>query len=392
MKYDFDIITDRRGTDCIKYDFARERGKPEGLLPLWVADMDFPCPSEVLDELQKIINHGIFGYTEPKDGYYKAVADWFASRFNFHITKKDIVKAPGVVFAMAQAVRAFTEEGESVMIQTPVYYPFYDIVQNNGRKLVTNKLVYDNGKYFIDFEDFENKIVSRNVKLFLLCSPHNPACRVWTKEELERMNGICKKHDVIILSDEIHCDFVWPGYKHTCFGAINEDAVITTSPTKTFNLAGLQISNIILKNEKLRGKLMTEIKKSGYSQMNTLGLAACRLCYAKGGPWLDALKEYIWENIRVLREFIREKLPKIGFIEPEGTYLAWLDFKKYALTQEELNRRITEGAKLWLNDGAMFGEKGAAQNEGTGFQRINLACPRSILLDALSRLEKEFRS
>jgi cystathionine beta-lyase len=380
----FDTIVDRRGTNCIKYDFARERGKPEGLLPMWVADMDFSLPAEVLEDLHKVINHGIFGYSEVKDDYYKAVSDWFSSRFNYQVTRHDIVKTPGVVYALAQAVRAFTASGESVMIQTPVYYPFFDVVRNNDRTLVLNPLTYKEGKYFINFEDFENKIKECNVKLFLLCSPHNPVCRVWTKEELERMNGICVKHGVIIVSDEIHCDFIWKGYTHTCFGLLNENAVIVTAPTKTFNLAGLQVSNIFIKNADLRGKFKAEIGRSGYSQLNTLGLAACQSAYSKGAPWLEALNAYLSENIRITSEFLKENIPNIKLVEPEGTYLLWLDFSSYVLSQTELNRRVTEGAKLWLNDGVIFG------SDGEGFQRINIACPKSTLLDALGRLKVEF--
>jgi cystathionine beta-lyase len=384
MSYDFDRIIDRRGTNSIKYDFAAERGMPGGLLPMWVADMDFPAPPEVLSRLQKIISHGIFGYTEVKEDYYDAVAEWFDTRFGYKVTRKEIIKSPGVVFALAQAVRAFTEKGEAVLIQPPVYYPFFEVVKCNDRKLVENQLKYENGKYYIDFEDFERKIKENKVKLFLLCSPHNPTGRVWAKEELERMNDICVKYGVIIISDEIHCDFVWEGHKHICFGNINEDAVITTAPTKTFNLAGLHVSNIFVKNRELRDKLKAEITRSGYSQLNTLGLAACQSAYAEGGPWLEALKTYLAENIHFLREFLAERLPKIKLVEPEGTYLLWLDFSAYSLAQDELNRRVTEGAKLWLNNGTMFG------GGGEGFQRINAACPKSVLKEALDRLKNEF--
>jgi cystathionine beta-lyase len=384
MNYDFDTIIERRGTNSIKYDFARERGKPEGLLPLWVADMDFKAPSEILSCLHKIIDHGIFGYTEVKDDYYSAVADWFSSRFDYRVTRKEIIKSPGVVYALAQAVRAFTEKGEAVLIQPPVYYPFFEVVKCNDRKLVENQLKYENGKYHIDFDDFECKIKENNVKLFLLCSPHNPTGRVWAKEELEKMNEICVKHGVIIISDEIHCDFVWEGHKHICFGLINEDAVITTAPTKTFNLAGLHVSNIFVKNRELREKLKAEITRSGYSQLNTLGLAACQSAYAEGGRWLEELKSYLTENIRFLRGYLAEHLPKIKLVEPEGTYLLWLDFSAYSLTQDELNRRITDSAKLWLNNGTMFG------GGGEGFQRINAACPKTVLKEAMDRLKNEF--
>ena len=385
MSYNFDNIIDRRNTNSLKYDFIIEKGKPEGVLPMWVADMDFPAPPEVLADLQRIVSHGIFGYTVPKDDYYKAVAEWFASRYGYQTSRHDIIKAPGVVFALAQAVRAFTEPGWPVMIQTPVYYPFYEIIRNNRRTLVTNPLTYSNGAYSIDYDDFESKIKDFGVKLFILCNPHNPVGRVWMRTELERLNDICLKYGVIVISDEIHCDFVWPGYTHTCFGVLNEDAVIATAPSKTFNLPGLQIANIFIKNKELRRMLKDEINRSGYSQSNTLGLAACQSSYEKGGPWLEELKTYIIGNIRVTREFLTKRLPKIKLIETEGTYLLWLDFSAYGLTQVELDRRVTENAKLWFDGGTMFGENGA------GFQRINVACPKDVLINALCRLENEFK-
>ncbi|MCL2003982.1 MAG: pyridoxal phosphate-dependent aminotransferase [Oscillospiraceae bacterium] len=384
MKYNFDNDINRHGTNSLKFDFAAERGKPNDVLPMWVADMDFPAPPEVLADIQKAVAHGIFGYTEPKDDYYSAVSDWFGSRFGYQATRREIVKAPGVVFALAQTVRAFTAPGEPVMIQTPVYYPLYHVIQDNGRTLVTNPLRYSEGKYSIDFEDFERKIIVCGVKLFILCSPHNPVGRVWTRDELDELNRVCVKHGVTVVSDEIHCDFVWDGHTHTCFGLLNENAVVATAPSKTFNLAGLQASNIFIKNAELRGKLKAEIKRSGYDGLNTLGLAACQSAYSKGRPWLNELKAYLTANIRLVREFLAERLPKVRLVEPEGTYLLWLDFSEYGFTQDELDRRVTEGAKLWLNSGTIFGA------EGEGFQRINIACPRAVLADALDRLEKAF--
>jgi cystathionine beta-lyase len=383
MKYDFDTIVDRANTHSIKYDFARERGMPDGLLPLWVADMDFPAPPELIADVQKAVTHGIFGYTEVKDNYYDAVAGWFSSRFGYTVNRREIVKTPGVVFAAAHAVRAFTQPGEGVIIQTPVYYPFYEIINSNGRTLAANPLKYEHGAYTIDFDDFERQIKVKNVKLFLLCSPHNPVGRVWTRGELEQLDVICRRHGVTVVSDEIHCDFVWEGHTHTCFGLINEDAIITTAPSKTFNLAGLQVSNIFIKNEDLRRKFKNEITRSGYSQLNTLGLAACLSAYTRGGDWLEQLKAYLAGNIQRTQGFIAEKLPKIKLVEPEGTYLLWLDFSAYGLTQAELDQRIIPGAGLWLDSGTMFGADGA------GFQRINIACPRSLLDKALHQLEKE---
>jgi len=384
MKYDFEAVVERRGTNSIKYDFARERGKPEGLLPLWVADMDFPAPPEVLADLRQAVDHGIFGYSEAKDDYYESIMDWFDSHFAYRPSRREIVKTPGVVFALVQAIRAYTRPGEAVMIQPPVYYPFHSSIRDNGRTLVTNPLVYAEGKYSIDLEDFERKIADCGVKMFILCNPHNPVGRVWTKSELAAMNEICERRGVIIISDEIHCDFVWPGHAHTCLAALSENAVVATAPSKTFNLAGLQVANIFVKNTDLRHKLKTEINRSGYSQLSTLGLVAGQSAYAKGGPWLAALKSYLEENIRFTRAFLKARLPKIRLVEPEGTYLLWLDFSAYGLAPAELDGLVTGRAKLWLDDGMMFGP------EGENFQRVNLACPKATLAEALGRLETAF--
>ena len=386
MTYDFDKVIDRKGTNSIKYDFAKERGKPEDILPLWVADMDFPAPPQVLADIQKVVSHGIFGYTDVKDDYHEALNGWFKERFDFPVTKEETVKAPGVVFALAVAIRAYTAPGDSVMVQTPVYYPFYSVVRDNGRELVKNPLIYKDGKYTIDFEDFERKTAERKVKLFILCSPHNPVGRVWTRSELETMNDICQRHGVIIISDEIHCDFIYDGHIHTVFGCLNENAVICTAPSKTFNLAGLQVSNLFIKNTELRRKLESEINRSGYSQLNTIGLAACESAYRHGGEWLKQLMVYLAENINFTRNFLSDKLPKIKLAEPEGTYLLWLDCRELGLSQSELDNLIIQKAKLWLSSGTVFGE------DGSGFQRINIACPRSTLETALSRLVTGIRA
>ncbi|MDR2487058.1 MAG: aminotransferase class I/II-fold pyridoxal phosphate-dependent enzyme, partial [Clostridiales Family XIII bacterium] len=255
---------------------------------------------------------------------------------------------------------------------------------DNGRRLVENPLKYEGERYSIDFEDFEQKIERGNVKLFLLCSPHNPVGRVWTCAELEEISRICKRHGVIVVSDEIHCDFVWAAHGHTCYGLVDVDAVIATSPSKTFNLAGLQVSNLFVRNETLRRALRTEITKSGYSQLGTVGLTACRSAYEKGAPWLEALREYLVGNIGYVRDFLAEHLPAVKLVEPEGTYLLWLDFGAYGLPQKELDRRVTEGARLWLDSGTIFG------SEGQGFQRINIACPRATVAQAMQQLHLEF--
>ena len=385
MNYDFDTVVDRGNTGSLKYDFARAFGKPEGLIPMWIADMDFQAPDVVVADIQRAAAHGVFGYTEAGEDYYSAVAGWFSERFGYTVPNEEIIKTPGVVFALAHMIRAFTAPGEAVLVQSPVYYPFFQIIRDNARTLAVNPLKYIDGKYEIDFADFELKVKTERVKMFLLCSPHNPVGRVWTRAELAVMDEICRRYGVIVVSDEIHCDFVWQGHTHTSFRILNEDAVIATAPSKSFNLAGLQVSNNFIKNSGLRRKLTGEIEKSGLNHLNTLGIAACKSAYLNGAEWLEQLKAYIAGNIGYARAFLSRMLPDVRLVEPEGTYLLWLDFSGYHLPQAELDRRVTDGAGLWLDSGAIFGADGA------GFQRINVACPRKILVQALDRLAQEFR-
>ncbi|MGN1146265.1 MAG: MalY/PatB family protein [Acetatifactor sp.] len=388
MKYDFDKVTDRRGTNSLKYDFAVERGKPKGILPLWVADMDFPVAEEITQGLKRAVNHGIYGYSEAKDSYFQAVADWLSRYHGWEVQKEWLVKTPGVVFAIAAAIRAFTKEGDGVLIQNPVYYPFREVIEDNDRRLVDNTLVEENGGYTMDLEDFERKILENRVKLFILCNPHNPVGRVWTREELSAVAEICLKHGVLVISDEIHHDFVYPGYEHTVFATIDDrlkDVTITcTSPSKTFNLAGLQVSNIFIANEALRKQFCKEIARTGYSQLNTLGLVACECAYRGGGEWLAELKQYLKGNLEYVREYLKEKLPKVHIVEPEGTYLLWLDFRELGLSGRELENLIVNQAGLWLDAGDIFGAC------GEGFERVNIACPRAILKEALDRLAGVF--
>lgn len=388
-KYDFDSVIDRRNTSSLKYDFAKERKNREDLLPLWVADMDFSLPSEVLNDITKRVNHGIFGYTDPMDDYYKIIQNWYKDQYGFEIQKDWILVTPGVVFALVLAIRAYTKEGDAVLIQQPVYYPFAECIVDNNRKLINNQLHYECGKYTIDFDDFEKKIVENKVKLFLLCNPHNPVGRVWTKQELLQLGKICIKHGVKIVADEIHADFVYGDRKHLVFASlsdeIKENCIICSSPSKTFNIAGLQISNILIPNKELHHLFQQEIGKVGYSQINTLGLIATKSVYTKGYEWYIELKEYLWNNYIFAKKFIDENIPGIKVVEPEGTYLLWLDCSGLGLTEEELEDVITNKAKLWLDGGAIFGKE-------TGlFQRINYACPRSILEQALIQLKSAIK-
>lgn len=383
--YDFDKVIDRYGTNSLKYDFAVERGYPADVLPLWVADMDFPTAKPVLDALHNAVSHGIFGYSEVKDDYFRAVSSWFKKHFDWETKSEWLVKTPGVVFALAMAIRALTEPGDGVLIQTPVYYPFYSVIRDNDRRLVENELLYENGHYEIDFADFEAKIKNNNVKLFILCSPHNPVGRVWTRAELQKIGEICKRYGVFVASDEIHCDFAFPEHPHTVFCTacpeLEEKTIVCTAPSKTFNLAGLQVSNIWIANADIRRKFLKEMDSSGYSQLNSLGLVAAQVAYESGEEWLFQCKCYLKDNLDFLRAFLSDKLSEIKLVEPDGTYFAWLNCSGLRLSCKELNELIVNKAGLWLDAGHIFGKQSAY------FQRIVLACPRKTLETALCRLE-----
>ena len=387
--YQFDREISRRNTNSLKYDFAVERGYPANVLPLWVADMDFSAAAPILDALHRAVDHGIFGYSEVKEVYYNAVSGWFCKNFGWSTQPEWLIKTPGVVFALAMAIRALTQEGDGVLIQPPVYYPFASVIRDNDRRVVENELVYRDGHYEIDFDDFEEKIKKQEVKLFLLCSPHNPVGRVWTEEELRKMGEICLKHGVTVVSDEIHCDFVLSGHVHTVFPKacpdMAQNVIVCTAPSKTFNLAGLQVSNIWIQSQELRRKFQRELDKSGYFQLNTLGLVATQAAYESGEPWLTQCKSYLEENLVFLRSFLREKLPGIRLVEPEGTYFAWLDCSGLGLDRIALNDLIINKAGLWLDAGHIFGENSAS------FQRMVLACPRKTLDKALLCLEAAVR-
>jgi cystathionine beta-lyase len=388
--YNFDSIIDRRRTHSLKYDFAAKRGKPEELLPLWVADMDFASPPAVLEALSERVKHGIFGYSDAADDrYFNALSSWYNKRFDWQPKAEWLVKTPGVVFAICAAIRALTKPGDAVLIQQPVYYPFESTIKANERRLVVNQLILEDGHYRMNLEEMERQIVSERVKLFVLCSPHNPVGRVWSGEELTALGELCVRHGVYVIADEIHADFIYPGKRHWVFASLSPEiadiTILCTAPTKTFNLAGLQISNIFIPNNKIRRLIIREINRSGYSQPNVMGLLACQAAYEEGEEWLEELLKYLDGNLSLLRSFLAEKLPFVKLIEPEGTYLAWLDFRALGLSDRELDELLIQKARLWLDTGSMFGLG------GEGFQRINFACPESILQEALCRMEKAFK-
>ena len=382
---DFDKVVDRKNTSCLKYDFAVKRGMPADILPLWVADMDFKTSSYIQDAVAAQAEHGIYGYTESGDSYFEAVQSWFFTHYDWKVEEKWLVKTPGVVFALAMAVQAFTQENDAVMIQQPVYYPFSGVIKDNGRRIIDNTLVQDEaGSYHMDLADFEEKIIREKVKLFFLCNPHNPVGRAWTREELEKIGDICYKHHVLIVSDEIHADFVY-NRKHQVLVNLKkeyEEITITcTAPSKTFNIAGLQVSNIFIPDNQLRHRFKRQIAASGYSQLNAAGLAACEAAYRYGEEWYNGVKAYIRENISFTKKFLEERISKVKMLEPEGTYLVWVDFRALGLSKRELEDLIIHKAGLWLDSGAIFGAA------GEGFQRINVACPRVTLQTALEKIE-----
>lgn len=383
-RYDFDTPVERHGTGSLKFDCAVSRHRSPDLLPLWVADMDFALPEEIANELAARVKHGIFGYTEPDEAYFNAVTNWISRRYGWRPKREWFTLTPGVVFALAMAVKAFTEPGDAVLIQQPVYYPFTEVIVDNGRVVANSPLVYEGGEYHIDFEAFEACISQNNVKLFLLCNPHNPVGRVWTPEELARMADICLKHQVIIVSDEIHMDFFRPGFTHTSLATLGEhvrsNCVICTSAGKAFNLAGLQTSNIIIPNEKLRQKFNKQKDAAGYSQLGTMGLLATKLCYEHGEEWLSQLKDYLEGNWQLLFDYTEQHAPNLHVIPAQSTYLAWIDCRAYGMYGQELKRFIEDEAGLWLDYGDMFGP------DGDGFIRINLATQRALLEKALSQL------
>lgn len=387
---DFDTIIDRKNTDCLKYDFAKRRGMPEDVLPLWVADMDFKTSSYVEDALAERARHGIFGYSESQTPYFEIVRDWMKRHHDWEVKEPWLIKTPGVVFALAMAVKAYTEPGDGVLIQSPVYYPFSEVIEDNGRRIVSNTLVLgEDHKYYIDFEDFERQIKENQIKLFFLCNPHNPVGRVWTTEELTRLGDICLKYQVTVVSDEIHSDFIFRG-RHQVFADLKReyaDSTVTcTAPSKTFNLAGLLLSNIFISNRELRHKFRQQVNAAGISQLSPFGLVACETAYTQGEEWYQAMLAYVAENIAFTKEYVEKHLPGVEMVEHEGTYLVWLDFRKTGLSVEELEDLIVNRSKLWLDSGKIFGKS------GEGFQRINVACPRQILEEALHRIREQLQA
>lgn len=389
MQYDFDTPIDRTHTWSIKHDFKKENGKADDILPLWVADMDFRSPDSVVEALKKAVDHGIFGYSRADESYFDAVAAWYQKRHHLTLQPEWMTCTPGIVFALSIAVRAFTQEGDAVLIQPPVYHPFSRAILRNKRTLVENSLVLKDGHYEMDLEDLEQKVLDEHVKLMILCNPHNPVGRVWTREELTALADICLRHHVYVISDEIHGDFVWQGHEQTPYASISEEAclhsMMCTAPSKTFNLAGMATSNLFIPDPEMRRKFRSELLDVGQENMNRLGLFACRAAYEGGGEWLDQLIGYLAGNLALVRDFCKNRVPQIQLVEPEGTYLAWLDCRELGMTDDELMAFFSNEAKVWLDPGTHSGE------QGSGFMRFNLGSSRSVIAQALDQIEAAWK-
>lgn len=389
MQYDFDTPIDRTHTWSIKHDFKKENGKAEDILPLWVADMDFRSPDSVVEALKKAVDHGIFGYSRADESYFDAVAAWYQKRHHLTLQPEWMTCTPGIVFALSIAVRAFTQKGDAVLIQPPVYHPFSRAILRNKRTLVENPLVLKDGHYEMDLEDLEQKVLDEHVKLMILCNPHNPVGRVWTREELTALADICLRHHVYVISDEIHGDFVWQGHEQIPYASISEEAclhsMMCTAPSKTFNLAGMATSNLFIPDPEMRRKFRSELLDVGQENMNRLGLFACRAAYEGGGEWLDQLIGYLAGNLALVRDFCKNRVPQIHLVEPEGTYLAWLDCRELGMTDDELMAFFSDEAKVWLDPGTHSGE------QGSGFMRFNLGSSRSVIAQALDQIEAAWK-
>jgi cystathionine beta-lyase len=385
MRGNFDKIVKRTNTKSVKWD-----SKSEDILPMWVADMDFQVADVITEAIKKRADHPVYGYTMPGEEYYEAICSWWLKRHNFAVNKEWICYGPGVVPAINMLIKAFTKPGENIMLQVPVYHPFFNAIENNGCNLIESPLIYEDGIYSMDFLDIEEKMKNNNIKLFILCSPHNPVGRVWTKEELTRLGDLCVKYNVLIVADEIHCDLVYKGFKHIPIASICKEyeniTATCVAPSKTFNIAGLQTSSVIISNRELRAKYTAMLDSNGLMGPNMFGIEATEAAYKYGEPWLEELLNYLECNLKYLLEFIEEKIPRVKVVVPQGTYLVWVDFSDYGINAKMLHELMLEKGKVWFNEGYIFGDA------GENFERINIACPREILIEGLKRIEIALKS
>ncbi len=390
-KYDFDKKIERSDTGSIKWDLVDKLYNGKDLIPMWVADMDFEAPAPVIDAIVKRARQGVYGYTTAMPGYYDAIINWFKKRHNWKIKKEWIVLTPGIVPAINMLIQTFTNPGDKVLIQKPVYYPFMRAINKNKRVIQNNPLQLKNGKYHIDLKDLHEKAKDPDTKIMILCSPHNPVGRVWSKDDLVRLGEICLKNNVLVIADEIHCDLVLNGFTHTPFASISseftENSITCTAPSKTFNLAGLNTSNLIIPDLEKSMQFSETLQRNGINTPNVFGPIALEAAYTRGEEWLAQVLEYIEDNLRYMTKFIEDKLPVINVIEPEATYLVWLDFRQLNIAREQLEELLCNKAKVALDYGHVFGVE-----EGEGFARINIACPRATLKEGLEKIEKAVNS
>ena len=390
MKYNFDEIMDRKDNFSAKYDEAGSKFGRNDIIPLWIADMDLKTAPVIIDAMREKLEQGIFGYVYRPASYYQSAADWIERRFGYKIDAKTLINSPGVVPTLSILVRLMTKADEKVLIQSPVYYPFSAVVKENNRELVVNNLVKDEtGYYTIDFEDFEKKVSDEKVTLFILCSPHNPVGRVWKKEELEKMSELCLKYNVRVIADEIWRDIIMPGHKHTPAASVSKEAEYNTitcfSPTKTFNIAGLQASFVTLPREEEWKMLDEELGRLDVKRNSPFSLVGFEAAYTKGEEWLEELLIHLDGNMDYVINFVKENIPEVKVRKPEGTYLMWLDFSALGMTKEELSMFMQKDAKIALDDGFWFGENGA------GFERMNIACPRYMVEEGMKRIENAIK-
>lgn len=379
--YNFDEIVNRRGTNCVKWDVENE----DGIIPMWVADMDFPAAPAIRKAVEARAKHGVYGYTIVPDSYYRAITSWFKRRHGWTIDKEWIIYTTGVIPAISAAIKALTMPGEQVLIQTPVYNCFFSSIKNQGCQILENPLKRNGNSYVVDWDDFERKCADEKTTVFLLCNPHNPSGRVWTKAELARMNEICLRHRVAVVSDEIHCELVMPGNKFTPFAAVNEDCknngVTLNSPTKNFNIAGLQIANIVCANPVWRRRIGRAINIFEVCDVNPFGPVALEAAYNNSENWMDELNEYLFANYQLLCDTFAKELPQYEVMRLEGTYLVWVDVRPSGLTSDEVTEKLLKEGKVQVNSGTMYG-----QTTGEGYIRINIACPRATLIEGLKRM------
>ena len=385
MKYDFDKTIDRRATNSYKWDSA-----PGGVLPMWVADMDFRTAPAIIDALQKRVAHGIFGYTRVPDAYYDAVTSWFSRRHGWNIDREWIIYTSGVVPAVSAVIKALTVPDDKVIVQTPVYNCFFSSIRNNGCEIVSNPLRRTADTYEMDFDALERCAADPRAKVMLLCNPHNPAGRVWTPDELTRLGNICLRNGVTVVADEIHCELVYQGFKYTPFASLSDAflhrSVTCVSPSKAFNIAGLQIANIVAFDNDLRSRIDKAININEVCDVNPFGVAATIAAYNEGEEWLNQLVDYLHGNYEAMAEFCRRELPEFPITRLEGTYLVWMDCSSLGMPSDALEHALLDDARLWLNAGTMYGA------EGEGYMRWNIACPRSVMLDGLNRFLNFVRS